>query len=113
MKSEKECVKIWVDDVRPKPEDYDIALNSVNDVIAYLKWIRGNAVSVLLDLDHDAGDFISDGGDYIRILDWIEETGFISANPDIHLMFRIYSANPVGRENMRCIIEKNGWPLLP
>lgn len=113
MKPEKQSIKVWIDDIRPKPGDYDIALHSVNDVIAYLNLILGNAVSVLLDLDHDAGDFISDGGDYIRILDWIEETGFISVNPDIHLMFRIHSANPVGRENMRRVIEKNGWPLLP
>ncbi len=113
MKIEKKVVKVWVDDIRPKPVDYDVALHSVNDVIVYLNVIRSNAVSILLDLDHDAGDFISDGGDYVRILDWIEETKFISANPDIHLMFRIHSANLVGRENMRCIIEKNGWPLLP
>lgn len=106
-------IKVWIDDVRPKPADYNLAFHSVNDVIAYLNVIRSIAVRVLLDLDHDAGDFISDDGDYVRILDWIEETKFISANPDIHLMFRIHSANPVGRENMRCIIEKNGWPLLP
>ncbi len=112
MKPEKKIIKVWVDDVRPKTVDYDVALCSVNDVIAFLNLIRDNATSILLDLDHDAGDFISDGGDYIRILDWIEETGFISANPDIHLMFRIHSANPVGRENMRRVIEKNGWPFL-
>ena len=108
----KEEVIIWIDDVRPKPADYDFAFHSVNDVISYFILLRGKAMSLLLDLDHDAGDFISDGGDYIRILDWIEETGFFSANPDIHLMFRIHSANPVGRENMRRVIEKNGWTLL-
>ena len=106
------AIKVWIDDIRPKPTDYNIALHSVNDVIAYLDLIRGNTVSVLLDLVHDAGDFISDGGDYIRILDWIEETGFISANSVIHLMFRIHSANPVGRDNMRRVIEKDGWPLI-
>lgn len=108
---EKE-IKVWIDDVRPKPADYDLAFHSVNDVIAYLDSIKGISASVFLDLDHDAGDFVSDGGDYIRIFDWIEETGFILANPDIHLMFRIHSANPVGRENMRRVIEKNGWTLL-
>ena len=106
-------IKVWIDDVRPKPADYNLAFHSVNDVIAYLNVIRSNAVRVLLDFDHDAGEFISDGGDYIRILDWIEEKGFIPANPEIHLLFRIHSANPVGRENMRRVIEKNGWPLLP
>ena len=29
----------------------------------------------LIDLDHDAGDYASDGGDYIKLLDWMEETG--------------------------------------
>ena len=106
-------IKVWIDDVRPKPADYNLAFHSVNDVIAYLNVIRSNTVSVLLDLDHDACYFISDGVDNIRIIDCIEETCFIRANPEIHLLFRIHSANPVGRENMRRVIEKNGWPLLP
>ena len=29
----------------------------------------------LIDIDHDAGDYACDGGDYIRLLDWLEETG--------------------------------------
>ena len=108
---EKE-IKVWIDDVRPKPTNYNLSFHSVNDVIAYLYSIKDGGVSVLLDLDHDAGNYSCDGGDYIRILDWIEEKRFISANPDIRLMFRIHSANPVGRENMRRVIEKNGWTFL-
>ena len=30
-------VKIWVDDVRKKPDDYDIWLKSVTDTIHYLR----------------------------------------------------------------------------
>lgn len=56
----------------------------------------------LLDLDYDAGDYYFGGGDYIRILDWCEATGR-------NYPIRIHSANAVGRENMRRIIEKNGW----
>ena len=56
----------------------------------------------LLDLDHDAGDFAADGGDYIRLLDWLEATG--RSYP-----IRIHSQNPVGVQNMRLIIERNGW----
>ena len=56
----------------------------------------------LIDIDHDAGDFVNDGGDYIKLLDWLEETG---RNYPIH----IHSINPVGVENMRRIIERNGW----
>lgn len=55
-----------------------------------------------ISIDHDAGDFAEDGGDYITLLDWMEETG---RNYPIH----IHSQNPVGVANMRRIIQKNGW----
>lgn len=53
----------------------------------------------VIDIDHDAGDYVSDGGDYIKLLDWLEETGR-------DYPIRIHSANPVGIENMRRIIRK-------
>ena len=53
-------------------------------------------------MDHDAGDFRLDGGDYIKLLDWLEERG--SCYP-----IRIHSMNPVGVENMRAIIRRNNW----
>ena len=56
----------------------------------------------LIDIDHDAGDYVSNGGDYIKLLDWLEETG---RNYPIH----IHSINPVGAESMRAIIKRNGW----
>lgn len=56
----------------------------------------------LIDIDHDAGDFFQDGGDYIKILDWMEVT---NRNYPIH----IHSMNPVGIENMCRIIQRNGW----
>lgn len=56
----------------------------------------------LIDIDHDAGDFVYDGGDYIKLLNWLEETG---RNYPIH----IHTMNPVGRERMRAIIRRNGW----
>ena len=56
----------------------------------------------LIDIDHDAGDYAELGGDYIKLLEWLEETG---RSYPIH----IHSQNPVGVENMRRIIQKNGW----
>ena len=56
----------------------------------------------LIDIDHDAGDYAKDGGDYIRLLDWLEETGR-------NYPIRIHSQNPVGVQSMRAIIQKNGW----
>ena len=56
----------------------------------------------VIDLDHDAEDYAADGGDYIEILNWLEETGR-------NYPIRIHSQNPAGVENMRRIIERNGW----
>ena len=56
----------------------------------------------LIDVDHDAGEYAGHGGDYIRLLDWLEETGR-------NYPIRIHSANAVGVANMRRIIERNGW----
>lgn len=99
----KDILKIWVDDVRPAPEGY-IWLKSVNEVKKYLAdpHILGNYEISLIDLDHDAGDYAKDGGDYIKILDYLEMVGYDGA-------IRIHSMNPVGVQNMRNIIQKNGW----
>lgn len=56
----------------------------------------------LIDIDHDAGVYAIMGGDYIKLLDWLEETGR-------NYPIRIHSQNPVGVANMRRIIERNGW----
>ena len=96
-------MKIWVDDVRPAPNEDYIWVDTTNkakNMIMYFEEV-GNPIS-LISLDHDAGSYAADGGDYIRILDWLEETG-----RRYHI--RIHSANPVGVANMRRIIERNGW----
>ena len=99
----KGILKIWVDDVRPAPKGY-VWLKSVNEVKKYLAdpHILGNYEISLIDLDHDAGDYAKDGGDYIRILDYLELVGYNGS-------LRIHSMNAVGKMNMRNIIQKNGW----
>ena len=102
-------MKLWIDDVRPAPEGY-VWKKSVNDAKSFITMrefvCRIHYPSVqpfdVIDIDHDAGDYASDGGDYIKLLDWLEETG---RNYPIH----IHSMNPVGVENMRRIIQRNGW----
>lgn len=110
-------MKLWIDDVRPAPEGY-VWVRSVNeakDIIETIEELFGSfslwnpstgeekRVRIeLIDLDHDSGDYANDGGDYIKLLDWLEETGR-------NYPIRIHSMNPVGVENMRRIIQKNGW----
>jgi len=111
-------MKLWLDDVRPAPKGY-VWYKSVNSAINFLDLFEQHADRLkqlchyeeqlcsvikceLIDMDHDAGVYAWDGGDYIRLLDWLEETGR-------NYPIRIHSANPVGVANMRRIIERNGW----
>lgn len=96
-------IKLWIDDIRPAPEGGYIWIKSVNAAKRYITMASPYGMAdIEISIDHDAGDFVSDGGDYIRLLDWLEETG--RSYP-----IRIHSMNTVGVENMRRIIERNGW----
>lgn len=103
-------MKLWVDDVRPAPEGYfwcKSVNEAINTILANERWnayclFEEMDIITLIDIDHDAGDYAQYGGDYIKILDWLEET-------DRDYPIRIHSMNPVGRGNMRRIIRKNGW----
>ena len=123
-------MKLWIDDVRPAPEGY-LWVKTVNTARLVImekektaQWASNQAYALenvgnfemarrigrvavnskieLIDIDHDAGDFAEEGGDYIKLLDWLEET-------DRNYPIRIHSMNPIGVANMRAIIQRNGW----
>ena len=107
-------MKLWVDDVRPAPKGY-VWCKSVDETKECIEYFErylnrmGDTLKPyskynieLIDIDHDAGDSVQYGGDYIKLLDWLEET---ERNYPIH----IHSMNPVGVANMRAIIERNNW----
>ena len=102
-------MKLWIDDLRPAPAGYTW-VKTVNDAKWYIESVEeieeifptGTPVIKLIDIDHDAGNFVRNGGDYIKLLDWLEETGR-------NYPIRLHSMNPVGVQNMRAIINKNGW----
>ena len=97
-------MKIWVDDLREAPKGYHWC-KSVNETIKFIENIelRFKHFNIeIIDLDHDAGDYASDGGDYIKILDWLEET-------NRNYPIRLHTMNSVGRQNMLAIIQKNNW----
>ena len=100
---------LWIDDIRTPPEKFYYQGKPVHwerawDVEGAKQAIREHEWYDyrydLLSVDHDAGDY--GPPDYIKLLDWLEETG--RSYP-----IRIHSMNTVGVENMRRIIEKNGW----
>ena len=95
-------IKIWVDDVRPAPHGY-VWYQAVDETIAAIKtYLRYDVNIELIDLDHDSGEFYQYGGDYIKILDYLEKYM-------LDIPIRIHSMNSVGVQNMRAIIERNGW----
>ena len=99
-------IKIWVDDVRLPPSDEWLHMYTVDGTIRLLERLRELDITVeVMSMDHDAGSYAIYGGDYIKVLDWMERHGY--AHP-IH----IHSMNPVGIINMSNICKHNGWVLL-
>ena len=96
-------MKLWLDDVRPAPDGYGYIACSVSVAKVMIQSAEELGVKLeLLDCDHDLGDQAQYGGDGIKLLDWLEETGR-------NYPIRIHSMNPIGRENMRRVIKRNGW----
>lgn len=100
-------MKLWIDDVRPAPTKEYLWAQSVNEAKTMIKYHIKDYWddTIIIDLDHDAGDYVSDGGDYIKLLDWLEETG---RSYPIH----IHSMNVVGRMNMEIICKRNNWTII-
>ena len=92
-------MKIWVDDLRPAPQGY-VGTKSVSETIELIEKTEKNGEIIeLLDLDHDLGDYVSQGGDAIKILDFLAERGTFYP-------IAIHTANPVGRANMERMIKR-------
>ena len=99
---ENQKIKIYVDDIRPVPEGY-IGTKSVKETIALIQQIEADGGEiVLLDLDHDLGDYAKDGGDAIKILDYLVDKEKLYP-------IALHTMNPVGRANMMRVINRN-WP---
>ena len=93
-------MKLWVDDVRKPPDTTWIWVQTTDEAKNILDTYHPSID--MIDIDHDAGDYVSFGGDYIRILDYMEEKQY-------SIPIHIHSMNPVGVQNMRRIIQRNNW----
>lgn len=105
-------MKIWLDDVRPAPRRY-VWCKSVNyakEIIKIAECLQDSTRLVLgreppksmaieeLNLDHDLGDYAEDGGDGIRLLDWLVER-------ETFYPIVLHTMNPVGKANMERMIN--------
>lgn len=96
--------KIWIDDIRPAPDGFKW-IKTVNDFIDYA-CENGVDDVVLFDTDHDAGEFLFEGGNYVVCFQYLERCGVRD------VLIHIHSSNPVGANSIRKIItrnKKNGW----
>lgn len=106
-------IKIWIDDVREAPAGY-VWCKSTRDALRTIVMKHKDEVC-LIDLDHDAGDYANDGGDFINVLKELERLSRTPRNKNYwgprckEIEFRLHSANAVGVQNMRAIIQANGW----
>lgn len=92
-------MKLWLDDLRPVPYGYKGA-RSVNEAKQLILEAEHNGIEIeALDLDHDLGDYADQGGDAIRLLDWLAER-------ETFYPVEIHTANPVGRANMERILAR-------
>lgn len=118
---------LWLDDVRNAP---DICINhcvreepefGINTYILYQYHSVNNAKILiercinqnrydgyLFDLDHDLGEYSKDGGDAIKLIDWLVEKYH---DKGMNFKFRFHSMNPVGVQNMKNAVEKY-WEVV-
>lgn len=123
-------MKIWIDSTNPAPEGYawcktvngakefigkiereqkyyqalSIKANRAGEKSAYfarLKLLPCQSIDVI-DIGHDAGRYTKNGGEYIDLLRWFEETGR-------NYPIRLHGKSPTKIFDMRRIIEKNNW----
>ena len=91
-------IRIWLDELRPAPEGY-ICCRSVNEAKRLIRSLSSDSKVAVIDCDHDLGDYAFDGGDGIRLLDWLAEN-------ERFYPIVLHTMNPVGRENMRRLIQR-------
>ncbi len=100
---------IWLDDIRDMPKsalecfDRCVHTRSVSQTKETITAAEAGGVGdFVLDLDHDLGDYAPDGGDAVKLVLWLIETG----RNNSHYKVRLHTANPVGHENMQALIER-------
>lgn len=102
-------MKIWIDDLRPMPEEFDFHCRSVYDAIRFLTICESIDCKIdVISLDHDAGAEVVHGGDFIQVLKYLEWLKRV-AGTELCTKFRIHTGNPIGAEYMRQIIKRCGW----
>lgn len=90
---------IWLDDVRTAPDGFTMC-RSVGECIMLIEYAKSRNIPIdIIDCDHDLGDYAPLGGDGIKLIEYLAESGK-------KYKIALHTANPVGRANMQAIIER-------
>lgn len=97
-------MRVYLDDVRPMPDDFDCLCLTANEAINLLR----TGLVTHISFDHDLGEPIEDVGSGYMVASKIEEWAYGIYKPYLEygvkfppLTWEIHSGNPVGRENIR------------
>ena len=92
--------KLWLDDVRRRPADFDMWAQSVNMLKEMIEDIerKGDTIA-LISLDNDMGEYYNDGGDGIKVLDYLVERGTLYP-------VELHTANKTAREYMERMLRR-------
>jgi hypothetical protein len=91
-------MKVWLDDERVMPSEFDCHVKSAGEAIALL--VKGSVT--LISLDHDLGD--EQNGTGYDVACFIEQAAYSGQLAFIEV--HIHSANPVGRSRMKQAISR-------
>lgn len=91
-------MRIWLDDVRPKPDEYDIWVKTSEEAILYLASESVTEIS----LDYD----LANGDCGINVLEFIEKFEHVSETTKfINVYISIHSQNPEGVRRMNLVLD--------
>ena len=92
-------MRVWLDDERPKPYDFDVHVNDPESAIALLN----EGYVTHLSLDHDLG-LQPDSRSGYMVAVWIEEQAFYGLLKP--LTWTVHSANPSGRARIVAAMQR-------
>lgn len=90
-------MKLYLDDVRPTPEDYQLRAYTAQEAIELLR----QGTVTFISFDHDLGPV--EAGTGYDVAKWIEEEVF--ADRMKPPAYQVHSANPVGKSNIHAAMQ--------
>lgn len=102
-------MKVWLDDIRPIPEDFTHWAKSAKEAIALLQTGLVEAISLDHDLGHSHSDGFAEEQTGYTVAKWIEEHAADGTLKEV--IVYIHTQNVVGKANIKMALRnaKLAW----